>query len=62
MTSHSDQFELTVTHKGVTVYLEAKDAPSLRHLSDFLNSLTEQAIETIKPRAQVKRRGRPAKK
>ena len=67
------QFELSVTHKGVTVTLESADAPNLRQLNEFLNSLTERAIKEIQPvprkpgrpktRAEkVKRpRGRPRK-
>lgn len=54
------QFELSVTHKGVTVTLSSADAPNLRQLNEFLNSLTDRAITHIQP---VKRgRGRPRKK
>ena len=54
------QFELSVTHKGVTVTLSAAEAPNMRQLNDFLNSLTERAIKENQP---VKRgRGRPRKK
>jgi len=67
------QFELSVTHKGVTVTLASADAPNLRQLNEFLNSLTERAIKEIqpiprRPRAttdkarKIKRgRGRPRK-
>jgi len=43
------QFELSVTHKGVTVTLASADAPNLRQLNEFLNSLTERAIKEIQP-------------
>lgn len=51
------QFELKVTHNGVTVILTAAEAPNLRQLNEFLNSMTERAINHIQP---VKRKpGRP---
>ena len=53
------QFELSVTHKGVTVTLSSADAPNLRQLNDFLNSLTERAIKEIQP--VPRKRGRPSK-
>ena len=53
------QFELSVTHKGVTVVLSAADAPNLRQLNEFLNSLTDKAIKEIQP--IPRKQGRPRK-
>ena len=51
------QFELTVSHNGITVQLSSATAPDVSKLNDFLNSLTTKAIQQVKP---IKRRGRPA--
>jgi hypothetical protein len=53
------QFELSVTHKGVTVTLASADAPNLRQLNEFLNSLTDRAIKEILP--EPRKPGRPRK-
>ena len=53
------EFELTIIHNGVTVQLSAIDAPNLKELNAFLNSLTEKAIQEITPQVTKKRRGRP---
>ena len=52
------QFELTVTHNGITVHLISATAPDVSKLNEFLNSLTSKAIQQVQP--TVKRRGRPA--
>ena len=53
------QFELSVTHKGVTVTLSAAEAPNMRQLNEFLNSLTDRAIKEILP--EPRKPGRPRK-
>lgn len=53
------QFELSVTHNGVTVTLSAAEAPNMRQLNEFLNSLTDRAIKEIMP--EPRKVGRPRK-
>lgn len=53
------QFELTVSHNGITVQLSSATAPDVSKLNEFLNSLTSKAIQQVQPTV-VKRRGRPA--
>lgn len=53
------QFELTVSHNGITVQLSSDTAPDVSKLNEFLDSLTTKAIQQVKPIAG-KRRGRLA--
>ena len=53
-------FELSVTHNGVTIQMTAQNAPDLRELNSFLNSLTDKAIQKVAPTVAKKKRGRPA--